>query len=85
MDVKTRNILIVLCALGFLLTSSYTWGMLSGFIELAITGMDKGQELAQWSVAWILAHLNAFVPLIFVGVIIWLVKQKTTETAAKED
>ncbi len=85
MDAKTRNLLIVLCVLGFLLTSTYTWGMLSGLIELAVTGMDKGQELAQWSVAWILAHLNAFVPLIFVGVIIWLVKQKTAENVAKED
>ena len=69
--------MIGVCVVGFLLTSSYTWGMLSGLIELAIEGVDKGQSLAQGSVAWILAHLNAFVPLIFLGVVIWLFKQKS--------
>ena len=79
MDAKTRKILIAVCVLGFLLTRTYTWGMLSGLIELTIAGVDKGQVLAQGSVAWILAHLNAFVPLIFLGVVIWLAKQKTKE------
>ena len=77
MDAKTRKILIGICVLGFLLTSTYTWGLLTGLVELAITGIEEGQILAKWSVAWILAHLNALVPLIFVGVIIWLAKQKT--------
>ncbi len=77
MDAKTRKILIVVSVFGFLLTSTYTWGIISGAIDLAVQGMDRGQELAQGSVAWILAHLNALVPLIFVGVIYWLYRHKT--------
>ena len=79
MDAKTKKILVVLAVLGFLLTSTWTWGILSGGIDLAVAGMDKGQELAKGSVAWILAHVNALVPLIFLGAIIWLVRKKTTE------
>ena len=68
-----------MCVVGFLLTSTYTWGVLSGLIELAIEGVDAGQVLAKGSVAWVLAHINALVPLIFLGVVIWLARQKTTE------
>ncbi len=77
MNAKTRKTMIGVCVVGFLLTSTYTWNLLTGAFDLAIKGVEGGQVLAQGSVAWILAHVNAVVPLIFLGVVIWLIKQKS--------
>ena len=59
-----------------MLTSTFTWGIVRGAIDVVQSIVEGGRGFAAGTVAWILAHANALVPLIFVGVILWLVKQK---------
>ena len=83
MDAKTRRILITVCVVAFLLTSTFTWGVLQvGWDVTKIIGDWTGEKvedvrgLTQWGVAWVLAHANLLVPVLFLGGIIWLVRQK---------
>ncbi len=77
MDARTRRILIVVCVIGFLLTSTFTWGVISAGINAAQEGVEAGREVARWSIAWLLAHANLLVPVFFVGGIVWLARRKT--------
>ncbi len=42
MDDKTRRTLIIVCVVAFLLTSTFTWGLISAFIDVG----QKGAEIA---------------------------------------
>ncbi len=77
MDARTRRILIIVCVIGFILTSTFAWGVISAGINAAQEGVEAGREVARWSIAWILAHANLFVPVFFVGGIVWLARRKT--------
>ncbi len=77
MDAKTRRVLIVVCVLAFILTSTFTWGVISAGMDAAQAGVEAGREAAGLTVAWILAHANMLVPVFFLGVIIWLARMKT--------
>ncbi|MCH7752297.1 MAG: hypothetical protein IH898_09110 [Planctomycetes bacterium] len=79
MDAKTKRIRIGVCAAGFLLTSTFSWGIISGTIDIAQNIIEETGFWAKGSIVWILAHANAMVPLIFIGVIIWLARQKPKE------
>ncbi|MCH8149054.1 MAG: hypothetical protein IH987_13910 [Planctomycetes bacterium] len=79
MDSNTKKILIGVCVVGFILTSTFSWGIISGAVDLVQEGVDLSRVLTAGSIAWILAHANALVPLIFVGVIVWVVRHKSTE------
>ncbi len=77
MDAKTRKVLIAFCLIGFLLTSTITWGVISAGIDVAQAGIVEGRDYASWTVSWILAHASLFVPVFFIGGVIWLLRQKT--------
>ncbi len=76
MDARTQRILIIVCVIGFILTSTFAWGVISAGINAAQEGVEAGREVARWSIAWILAHANLFVPVFFVGGIVWLARRK---------
>ncbi len=76
MDARTRRLLIVVCVIGFILTSTFAWGVISAGLDAAQQGVEAGREVARWSVAWILAHANLFVPVFFVGAIVWIARKK---------
>ncbi len=78
MDAKTRRILIIVCVVAFLLTSTFTWGIISAGIDLAQQAITEGRIFSRMSVDWILAHANLLVPVFFLGGIIWLVMKKPT-------
>ena len=77
MDTKTRRVLIIVCVLAFILTSTFTWGVISAGMDAAQAGVEAGREAAGWTVAWILANATLLVPVFFLGGIIWLVRMKT--------
>ncbi len=77
MDTKTRRVLIIVCVLAFILTSTFTWGVISSGMDAAQAGVEAGREAAGWTVSWILAHANLLVPVFFLGVIVWLARMKT--------
>ena len=78
MDAKTRKILITVCVVAFLLTSTFTWGVISTGIDLAQQAITEGRIFSRLSVDWILAHANLLVPVFFLGGIVWLVMKKPT-------
>ncbi len=81
MDAKTRRILIIVCGVAFLLTSAFTWGVISAGIYLAQHVDELGGGRENWPVgpvAWGLAYANLLVPVFFLGGIIWLVMKKPT-------
>jgi len=47
MDVKTRKILIVVCVIAFLLTSTFTWGVISAGIDVSQSVAQIGVNVAQ--------------------------------------
>ena len=95
MDSKTRKMLIIVCVIGFVLTSTFTWGVFTYAVDVAQVVAEKGVDVAQKGVdvaqkgagsardvaaggiKWTLAHANLFVPVFFIGAILWLAKQKT--------
>lgn len=79
MDSKTRKMLIIVCVVGFVLTSTFTWGIISAGIDVAQSGVEAGRGAAEWTVAWILAHANLLVPVFFLAAIIWLARQKSQQ------
>ena len=81
MDAKTRRILIIVCVVAFLLTSAFTWGVISAGIDLAQHVDELGGGYENWFIgeaAWTLTYANVFVPVFFLGGIIWLVMKKPT-------
>ncbi len=81
MDAKTRKILIIVCVVAFLLTSAFTWGVISAGIDLANHTNELGGGRENWPigvVAWMLTYANVSVPVFFLGGIIWLVMKKPT-------
>jgi len=81
MDAKTRRILIIVCVVAFLLTSAFTWGVISAGIDLAQYVNELGGGSENWfidPVAWMLTYANVSVPVFFLGGIIWLVMKKPT-------
>ncbi len=76
MDAKTRKILIIVCVIAFILTSTFTWGVISAGIDVAQSDVEKARRATQWTVAWVLAHANLLVPVFFLGAIIWVARQK---------
>ncbi len=81
MDANTRRILIIVCVVAFLLTSVFTWGIISAGIDLAQHVDELGGGRENWfidPVAWTLTYANVSVPVFFLGGIIWLVMKKPT-------
>ena len=81
MDAKTRRILLIVCVVAFLLTSAFTWGVISAGIDLARYVDELGGGHENWfigSTAWALTYANVSVPVFFLGGIIWLVMKKPT-------
>ncbi len=81
MDAKTRRILTIVCVVALLLTSAFTWGVISAGIDLAQHVNESGGGRENWfidSVAWMLTYANVSVPVFFLGGIIWLVMKKPT-------
>ncbi len=78
MDAKVRRILIIVCAVAFLLSSAFTWGVISAGIDLAQIAATEGRVFSRTSTEWMLAHANFLVPVFFLGAIIWLVMKKPT-------
>ena len=81
MDAKTRRILIIVCVVAFLLTSAFTWGVISAGIDLAQHVDELGGGYENWpigSAAYTLTSANVSVPVFFLGGIIWLVMKKPT-------
>ncbi len=78
MDAKTRKTLIIVCVIAFVITSTFTWGVITAGIDLAQLAIAEGRMFTRTSVDWILAHANLLVPVFFLGGIIWLVMKKPT-------
>ncbi len=78
MDTKTRRILIGVCVVALLLTSTFTWGVISAGNDLAQIASTEGRVFSRTSADWILAHANFLVPVFFLGAIISLVMKKPT-------
>ena len=81
MDAKTRKIRIIVCVVAFLLTSAFTWGLISAGIDLAQHTRELGGGPESWAIRsdhWMLALANVLVPVFFLGGIIWLVMKKPT-------
>ena len=79
MDAKTRRILIIVCVAAFLLTSAFTWGVISAGIDLAQHVDELGGGRENWpvgTIAWMLSYANVSVPVFFLVGIIWLVMKK---------
>jgi uncharacterized protein with LGFP repeats len=87
---KTKTALIIVCVIGFLLTSTFTWGIIAwsaqqsadlaaATVKTGIGAGEQAREYTGWSITWILAHANALVPVFFLGFLVWLVMQKKTD------
>ena len=79
MDANTRKILITIAVVGFVLTSTFTWGVISAGIDYMQGGVEGARTGAAWTISWILAHANALVPVFFLGFIFWVTRQKAKE------